>query len=138
MTPEEIKNHVCTNRQSTIDTFNKHKGEQVITNGLANKVLRFLGIGEDEDDYLYIYIDFHGKLSYETINCGIIPLKNKIDDDHYKRLIRAHEFNSPDVNSDKNIYGRSNPEIYKEVRKKILESIPKSITLMDELCWDLN
>jgi len=64
------------NEEVTIKNFNELKGQHVLIN---RKVLRFIAIVCDQNDYLYILWDGRD-IKYHTILEPIIQLKNKIDD----------------------------------------------------------
>ena len=83
------KNHICRNEQSTIDIFEKHKGEFVIIN---NKVMQFVAIALDYSGYLYIMYDGR-KIYYHTILEPLVILKGKIDDKDYNEIVRIARLN---------------------------------------------
>jgi len=70
--------------------YNDHKGEFVI-NGLG-KVMRFVGISEDEYDYSYVLYT-GSKLYFETVLVKLIFLKGKIDDSDYKMIEKSARLN---------------------------------------------
>ena len=52
-----------TNKEYTIDIFKKLKGQHILIN---NKVLRFIGIGEDQYDFLFILWDGKKVISFSV------------------------------------------------------------------------
>ena len=122
---EDLQNGIMEpNRRSTLDKFEKYKGQLVIT--AEWKVERFVAIGEDEWDFLYITFD--GRVVHEqVINARLIPLKGFIKDDDYDSMIRQVTLNHYDFYADK--------EVVIEMIKNELNS---NITLMSEICLDLN
>jgi len=117
--------------------FNELKGQHVLIN---NTVLRFIAIAEDKYDYLYILWD--GKnIKYHTILELLIPLKNKIDDQHYNSIVRTSMYN--DIDSfDFMLPNDEEKEIVKKFalkqRKDVIKSIPDDINVLSEFCWDFN
>lgn len=128
-----------TNKEHTFEQFEKYKGQFVIKHDLPNDtIVRFIGIGYDDMDYLYIYYDGR-KLSYATILDYMIPLRGFIPDEDYNQYIRRWNLNSYDRPN----YGRMEEDRYeagviayrKELEGKIKHS---GITLFEALCWELN
>ena len=126
-----------TNEEHTHDIFNRLKGQLVL---IDRQVLRFIGIGQDQYDYLYILWD--GKeLVYRTILDHLIQLKDKIDDKDYNNMIRGTRINDydslkcfdPKTDKDKTIVVNAN----NKVKQEILDEIDKrSVELLDELFWE--
>ncbi|MCK9417342.1 hypothetical protein M0Q97_11905 [Candidatus Dojkabacteria bacterium] len=117
--------------------FNELKGQHVLIN---NTVLRFIAIAEDKYDYLYILWD--GKnIKYHTICEQIIPLKNKIDEQHYDSIIHTSRYNHLD-SFDFMLPNDEEKEIVKKFalkqRKDVIKSIPDDINVLSEFCWDFN
>lgn len=128
-----------TNKEQTVEWFEKYKGQFVIRHSLPNDtVVRFIGIGYDNMDYLCIYYDGR-KLSYDTILGHMIPLRGYIDDKYYNEYIRLWNLNSYDRPND----GRIEEDRYelglKAYREGLEAQIKHSgITLLADLCWELN
>jgi hypothetical protein len=118
--------------------FNELKGQHVLIN---NTVLRFIAIAEDEYDYLYILWD--GKnIKYHTVLELLIPLKNKIDDQHYNSIVLTSKYNHLDSFD----YMMPSNDLEKKIvkkfalkqRKDVIKSIPDDINVLSEFCWDFN
>lgn len=118
--------------------FDELKGQHVLIN---NTVLRFIAIAEDEYDYLYVLWD--GKnIKYYTILELLIPLKNKIDDQHYNSITRLSKYNHLDSFE----YMIPNTESEREIveknalkcRKDAIKSISDDINILSDFCWDFN
>ena len=131
-----------SNREHTLDYFDKHKGEMMISSD-DNKVYQFIGIALDPDDYLYVLYDGRG-IRFSTILSRLIVLKNKIDDEDYNEFVRMAKLNwySSDM-----IYGaKVADEHYDEVVKHVkehtdgIEEILKRDTeeMLSEVVWDFN
>lgn len=126
-----------TNEEHTHDIFNRLKGQLVL---IDRQVLRFIGIGQDQYDYLYIL--WNGKeLVYRTILDHLIQLKDKIDDKDYNIMIRSSRINDydslkcfdPKTDKDKTIVVNANHK----VKQEILDEIDKrNVELLDDLFWE--
>lgn len=79
-----------SNLVKILERFEQHKGEFVIVG--YNKVERFIGIGDDEQDYYYITYDGR-KLKWSTCVGPLFYLKGKIDDKDYNELVRIAKLN---------------------------------------------
>ena len=79
-----------SNLKHTLDIFDNHKGEIVLIEGT---VQRFIGIAEDEDDYLYIMWDGRKKTTCHTILSHIVLLKGFIKDDDYEMFVNIAKLN---------------------------------------------
>jgi len=126
------------NKDFTIDIFNKLKGQFVL---IDNKVFRFIGIGEDQDDFLYILWD--GKeMYYKTILEHMIQLKDKINKSDYDVLISHSNLNDYDnlkflMKTDDDKAKTSN--IIEKMKKDVLSDINKDkVILLDNLYWTIN
>lgn len=104
---------------------------------------RFIGIAEDEYDYLYITWDGR-KIDYHIILCHFIPLKNKIDDDDYDVMVHLSKINHldsidlfmPKDDAAKSELMKLNTICKYDVENEIKNN--KNITMLSELCWDFN
>lgn len=116
-----------TNEVRTREEFEKYKGQFVIIDGFGWKVERFIAIGKNEMDYLYITFDGR-EIHTHTILDRIMPLKGYIREDDYNELIRIAKLNHVDFILD--------PE---KVRKIIEYDLrhDRKITLMSEICLEL-
>jgi hypothetical protein len=84
---------VDDNRILILNEFEQLKGQFVITQSW--KVERLVAIAEDEHDYYYI--TYNGrKLKFHTCVGRIIPLRGKLDDDHYNEFERIVDLNHYD------------------------------------------
>ena len=126
--------------------FEKLKGQFVIEH---NKVVRFIGVACDDNDYYYAV--YNGK-KVVWISClmGLVPLKGKIDDEHYNELIRIaklnhldqqnlHGHNPDDIIEDKGM--NSVPTTYKQAaqyHRIEIEHTKLPSRYLTEVCWDLN
>lgn len=81
------------NLKKILSEFDKLKGQFVITE--SHVVHRLIAIGTDETDYYYITYDGRKK-HWNTCVGRIIPLKGKIDDEHYNEFIRLAKLNHND------------------------------------------
>jgi hypothetical protein len=115
--------------------FELLKGQFVITESWL--VERFVAIGSDRMDYYYV--TYNGrKFTWNTCVGRIIPLKNKIDDKHYKEFIRLAQLNHFDqmklwLNDEP-----STREIEIQKHKTQLMSLKGKDVFLTEVCWDLN
>ena len=126
------------NKLATIQSFNKLKGQYVL---IGKKVLRFVAIGEDESDYIYIGWDGIS-LSYHTILDRISQLQGKIKDAHYRELVCSANQNHIDSPV---LYGPTTGQSKADGitnalknRTKIEKELHKSIKLLSDFCWDIN
>jgi len=130
------------NKDFTIDIFNRLKGQFVL---MDNKVFRFIGIGENQDDFLYILWD--GKeIYYKTILEHMIQLKDKINKKDYDTLISRSKLNDYDnlifvvEKIDEKINEKSKiSNIVKKLKMNVLTDINKdNVNLLDNLYWTIN
>lgn len=70
--------------------YEKHKGEIVITG--CHDIALLYGFVSDEEDDSYVF-SYYGKLQYHSCCVGFIPLKNKIKDSDYEKLIYRNFLN---------------------------------------------
>lgn len=110
--------------------FDDLKGQLIIADG---KVERFVGIGEDEIDYIYLLFNgrtIHGISALDYI----IPLKGHITDKNYKRLVSDAELNHMDFYMD--------PEKFKEELDKEVKTktgwFEHYVKIWTELCFEIN
>jgi hypothetical protein len=128
------------NKEFTLKQFELYKGQHVLIDGV---VRRFIGIAEDEYDYLYITWDGR-KFDYHTILDHFIPLKNKIDDEDYDTIVYLSKINhldsdqllSPKDDAAKSELMKLNTICKFEVGNEIKNN--NNITMLSELCWDFN
>ena len=115
-----IEEFCSENRKSTLEKFEKYKGQLVMIDSSDCRVERLVAVGENRYDYLYITFDEGTEkvMSY-TILDRLIPLKGFIREDDYDRLSRKYS-------CDKNV------AIY-IIKKKL----HKSITLLSEIYLDI-
>jgi hypothetical protein len=127
-----------TNKEHTQDIFDRLKGTLVL---IDRQVLRFIGIGQDQYDYLYILWDGK-KITYRTILSNLIQLKNKIDKKDYDSMINSSMINdydskkcfNPKSDKDRVIVANAN----NNVKQEVLAEIDKhNIDLLDDLFWDI-
>jgi hypothetical protein len=127
-------------KELLIKQFNQLKGQYVLIN---RKVLRFIGIGEDSDDYIYIMWDGNN-LSFHSGLSNIIQLKDKINKNDYLELIRMSKINHsdslhaflPETPKAIDLISKS----AKKVKENALNNICNinKIILFDNLCWEMN
>lgn len=96
-----------------IEFFNKHKGEIFISPEL--KLVRLIGILEDEYDTFYILLTNKCKVIYSSVVLPLYELKQKIDNPDYNNLVTYYKFN----------HAIHHESISSEYRKKILDKIYK-------------
>lgn len=113
------------NKRIILGEFNDHKGQFVITPN--HTVERFIAICEDDVDYYYVTYDGR-KISFHSCVGELIWLKNKIEEDSYKRLLLSAELNHTDFLSD-------NQEV---VKMGIMSRFSKHDKLLAPLCLGLN
>lgn len=137
------------NLKKILSEFDKLKGQFVITD-FGNVVHRLIAIGADETDYYYVTYDGRKK-HWNTCVGRIIPLKGKIDDEHYNEFIRLAKLNHNDQetilghNPDDHIprmEGDDRPPVtYRELsamHRRDMENIKSPNRFLTEVCWDLN
>jgi hypothetical protein len=111
--------------------FNELKGQFVIC---SDRVYRFIGIADDEEDWYYSLYDGR-KITLHSCVGSITPLKGYILDNHYKELIRIAKINHYDQPE---IYG------YKKEAEEFNEQHKKEITTWEDTRfilgphWELN
>lgn len=124
-------------KESILKEFEELKGQFVITDNWD--VQRLLAIGDDDQDYYYVY--WNGRKStWSTCVGRVIPLKGKIDDKHYNEFIRRAKLNHWDQPT---IYGNKDPEKLEVVEmiknaKESVELLKDPDKFITEVCWDLN
>jgi len=120
--------------------FENLKGQHVI---IDNIVLRFIAIAEDEWDFIYIM--WNGKkLISHTVLEGIIPLKGKIDDKYYERIVRGARWNHhdsldymcPRTEDVKEAVKNFSKEVKQEAEEELKDR--EKLKLLSEICWDFN
>lgn len=116
-----------TNEVRTREDFEKYKGQFVIIHGFEWQVERFIAIGKDEWDYLYITFDGR-EVHTHTILDRIVPLKGYIREEDYSEFIRLAKLNHADFLIDRE-------EVRKNIEKDILGR--GKITLMSEIYLEL-
>ena len=126
------------NRISTIETFKELGGQHVIVH---DSILRFIGIGEDEHDYLYIMWDGR-KVSYFVILSRISQIKDKIDSDHYKDMVstsKLNHFDSIELYSPSTEHAKRINKINSDsLKQEIKDEIETSVKLLADLNWEIN
>jgi ABC-type transport system substrate-binding protein len=128
-----------SNRQHTLEYFEKHKGEMMISD---NQVYQFIAIALDPDDYLYVLYDGR-RVILSTILSPLVALKGKIDDKDYDEMVRVSKLNwySSDM-----IYGaKVADEHYEEVlnhvkehKRGIEQRVKSGSEMLSEFVWDFN
>lgn len=89
-------------------------------------------------DYLYIYYDGR-KLSFATILDYMIPLRGAISDKDYNQYIRRWNLNSYDRPNDGRMDDKRWADAMIAYRSELETKIKyRGITLLADLCWDLN
>jgi|TARA_B110000259_G_scaffold161639_1_gene185865 hypothetical protein len=130
-----------SNRKHTLDYFDKHKGELMISSD-DNKIYQFIAIASDPDDYLYVLYDGR-KVRFSTILSRLIVLKGKIDDD-YNEFVRIAKLNwySSDMIYGIDVHDKHYEEVVKQVKehtKGIEEQVQTGDTeMLSEFVWDFN
>jgi len=132
------------NLKIILGEFEKLKGQFVINN---DRVERFIAVATDERDYYYVTYDGR-KYHWTSCLMGLVPLKSKIDNDHYNEFIRLAKLNHFDQPT---LYGHSPDEVmddtmnvpltYKQAAQKHradIEHVELPNRYLTEICWDLN
>jgi len=78
------------NKEKILKVIKQHKGELVLD---LFKVVRLKGFYETEEDYYYVYEQIPGETFYSSCVGSFIPLKGKIDKEHYDELVRVFGLN---------------------------------------------
>jgi len=138
-----------SNLKLILAEFDKLKGQFVITDDWT--VMRLIAIGSDNMDYYYVCYDGR-KLYWYTCVGRIIPLRGKIDDEHYNEFIRLAKLNhfdqptiwghNPDDLVEQKEGDKSQPITYKVLcdkhKRQILRKAETHDKFLSEVCWDLN
>ncbi len=117
--------------------FEEHKGEFVIVN---HKVVRFVAIGDDGDDYYYATYDGR-KITWNSAVGKLVYLKGKLDDQDYQEFIRLAKINHydqddflmPDTEQDK-----AQQKHYAKKHRQQMEREEGENKYLTEVCWNLN
>jgi len=80
------------NKKHLIETYEELKGQHVL---IDRKVLRLIGMAEDDHDFLFILWDGR-KIHQHTILDRLSALKGKIDDEHYNDMVQISKLNHYD------------------------------------------
>ncbi len=129
-----------SNRNHTLEYFEKHKGEMMISN---NQVYQFIAIANDPDDYLYVLYDGR-TIHFSTILSPLVVLKGKIDDEDYKEFVRMAKLNwySSDMIYGATVNSQQYDEVIKhvETHKKAIEQrvVSGDTEMMSEFEWEFN
>lgn len=131
-----------SNKTHAIKYFEKHKGQFVIQSNLPHDiVVRLIGVGCNDMDYIFIYYDGR-KLLFNTILDAFEPIKGLVSDRYYNGKISCSKLNDYDRPNDSEVT-KMTDEAYEllliEYRKSLEEHIQnRRIRLLSPLCWDLN
>jgi hypothetical protein len=113
--------------------FNELKGQFVICN---DRVYRFIGIADDDEDWYYALYDGR-KFTLHSCVGSITPLKGYILEKHYNEMIRLakiNHFDQPDL------WMNKNPEEMEEFNEKHKVEITswKDTRFICGPYWDIN
>ena len=113
--------------------FNDLRGQFVIC---SDRVYRFIGIGDDDNDYYYALYDGR-KITLHSCVGRITPLKGYILQKDYDEMIRLAKLNHFDQST---LWGNSQPEEAAEFSRKHKEEITdwKDARFILGPYWDLN
>jgi len=114
--------------------YNELRGQLVISD---DKVYRFIGLAEDEQDYYYVLYDGR-KIFLHTCVGSIVPLKGYIREKDYEEMIRIAKLNHYDQAT---LWASHEPEKAKEFseqHKKEVTSWKDDTRFIQGPCWDLN
>jgi hypothetical protein len=81
------------NLEIILKEYEALKGQFIID--CVDKVVRLIGIVEDDFDYYYVLYDGERFIHHSCL-MDPIPLKGKIDNKHYERLVKMAEINHMD------------------------------------------
>jgi hypothetical protein len=109
----------------TINEFNKYSVQMVL---IENRMLRFVGIAEDDIDHLYVFYDGRKLLTYSVL-CRLIPLKDFLSAEDYNYLVKMNRLNSYDYMVQDSIYE-------KEHRNTLEKFFSEKYGIID-FSWDL-
>lgn len=126
-------------KESILADFEKYKGQFVINDD--GKVKRLIAVGDDGYDYCWVYWDGR-KIQWSTCVGGFVPLKGKIDDEHYDRFVHLAYWNHYDLIglNKKDTKDETKLALWKTMRERAkMESIrtkgkEKYIT---DICWEI-
>jgi hypothetical protein len=128
------------NREKIIAEFEEYKGQFVINDDW--KVVRLIAVGDDEFDYYWVYWDGR-KITWASCCGGFVPLKGKVDDDHYQRFINMAYWNHYDL------FGLHKEDKEKDETKKALWKTMRDRVKMEaidtrgkgnyitDICWEI-
>lgn len=116
--------------------YEKYKGQHVIS---GNKVYRFIGLVDDEEDYYYCFYD--GRQLYLHSCVGtFVPLKGFIEEKHYDEFVRLAKLNHFDQVT---LFSVEDQEKMKEFndnhKKELIDGLYKgNNAFIVGPCFDLN
>jgi hypothetical protein len=120
-----------SNRISVLAEFEELKGQTILD---IDTTYRFIGVAEDDNDYLYVLYNGR-KISYATCLIRLIRLKGKIADKDYEHILHIARLNHYDQ------YKKANEEDEKSFgeyhREELLKDV-RGIKFLTPICWDLN
>lgn len=124
--------------ENNLDIFKKKfdelKGQMVIVENA--KVMRFIGLADDEYDYYYVLYDGRKIILYSCVG-SIIPLKNYIKDNDYAKILYIAKLNHVDqmmLNSKLDI---SDDDI-ENYKKSLTEHWNDNTSIICGFYWELN
>jgi hypothetical protein len=128
------------NGRKILSEFEEHKGQFVITDD--HVVKRLVAVASDNFDYYWVYWDGRNIQWYSCCG-GFIPLKGKIDDKHYDRLIYNAELNHYDrLYLKKETKNETQEKLYKIMTERIKQENErlkrKNEYYLTDFCWDIN
>lgn len=114
--------------------FNELKGQMVIC---SDRVLRFIGIADDDEDYYYVLYDGR-KITLHSCVGRITMLKGYILDKDYNEMVRLAKINHFDQPT---LWGNKVSEDaieFNEKHKSEITTWDKKTRIILGPCWDLN
>ena len=125
------------NKTLLIKQFEENCGQFIIMN---NKVVRFIGIAEDDMDYYYVTYDGR-KINWHSAVGSYTVLKGKIDEKDYNDLIRMAKLNHYDQEDFLGLstdVEKENQKLFAMSHKLEISKVSGNDKYIVPLHWDLN
>lgn len=125
------------NKTLLINQFKENCGQFIIMN---NKVVRFIGIAEDDMDYYYVTYDGR-KINWHSAVGSYTVLKGKIDEKDYNDLIRMaklNHFDQEDFLGPSTDVEKENQKLFAMSHKLEISKVSGNDKYIVPLHWDLN
>lgn len=125
-----------SNLKSILATFEKLKGQQVITG--FNNIERLIAIGDDTEDWYWVCWDGR-KTTWHSCCLHLIPLKGHLLKRDYESLVRSAKTNDYDSPNLWNAEDKAEiAKINLEAREEIQKMPDKNCKFVTSVCWDIN